>query len=107
MISWMVMGMDCYPNKDGRQNVVFKIHWMCYGKDGDFIGSVCSASFVPEPTGEFTEYANLTEQQVLDWLWVNGVDKVETEATVQSQLDAQRDPPFIQPPLPWPSAPKT
>jgi hypothetical protein len=53
------------------------------------------------PSGTFTPYDQLTQEQVLGWCWANGVDKTATEANVQSQIDNQISPPTIQPPLPW------
>jgi hypothetical protein len=56
---------------------------------------------VPTPTGTFTPYDQLTQEQVLGWIWDNGVDKDATEAAVQQQLDNQINPPVVTPPLPW------
>jgi hypothetical protein len=57
---------------------------------------------VPTPTGTtFTPYADLTQEQVLGWVWDNGVDKDATEAAVQQQIDYQINPPVVTPPLPW------
>jgi len=53
------------------------------------------------PSGAFTPYADLTQAQVLGWVWANGVDKDATEASVQAQIDSQINPTVIQPPLPW------
>jgi hypothetical protein len=36
-------------------------------------------------------YANLTEQQVLAWVW-EGVDKAATEAALAAQIEAQKNP---------------
>jgi len=43
----------------------------------------------------------LTQDQVLGWVWANGVDKTATEAAVQQQIDNQINPPVVSPPLPW------
>jgi hypothetical protein len=49
----------------------------------------------------FVPYNQLTEQTVLGWIWANGVDQAATEAAVQQQINNQRNPPVITPPLPW------
>jgi hypothetical protein len=49
----------------------------------------------------FTPYADLTLDQVLGWVWANGVDKTATEAAVEGQIEAQKNPPIVSPPLPW------
>ena len=53
------------------------------------------------PSGSFTPYADLTQDQVLTWCWDNGVDKDGTEAKVAAQLDLLVNPPLVTPPLPW------
>jgi hypothetical protein len=43
----------------------------------------------------------LTKDQVLGWIWANGVDKAATEAAVEGQIQNQINPPIVSPPLPW------
>jgi hypothetical protein len=43
----------------------------------------------------------LAQDQVLGWIWANGVDQAVTEAAVQQQIDNQINPPVVTPPLPW------
>ena len=104
-ITWTVTAMDCYPQEGGNTDVVFTVHWTCSGtqdQDGTtYNGSVYSTCVVPLPTDSFTPYADLTQEQVLGWVWANGVNKDATEAAVQTQIDNQINPPIVQPPLPW------
>jgi hypothetical protein len=51
--------------------------------------------------GEFTPYNQLTKDQVLGWIWANGVDKDATEAAVEGQIENQKNPPIVSPKLPW------
>jgi hypothetical protein len=77
-------------------------HWQCNGVDGDYNGSVYSTcSFAVVEGTAFTPYADLTQAQVLGWVWANGVDKAATEAAVEGQIEAQKNPPVVSPPLPW------
>ena len=104
--SWSITAMDCYPQEDGHTDVVFVAHWTCSGSQTasgqTYNGSVYSTCGVPAPTGSaFTPYDQLTEQQVLGWIWANGVDKTATEAAVQQQINNQINPPVVTPPLPW------
>jgi hypothetical protein len=70
--------------------------------DGDYNGSVYSTCSVPfQKDKSFTPYASLTLDQVLGWVWANGVDKAATEAAVEGQIEAQKNPPVVSPPLPW------
>ena len=100
-ITWTISALDCYPQVGDETDVVFVCHWTCSGTDGTYTSSVYSTCGVPTPTGTFTPYADLTQDQVLGWVWANGVDKDATEAAVQQQIDNQINPPVVTPPLPW------
>ena len=100
-ITWTITAMDCYPHADGQADVVFTVHWTCAGTDGIYNASVYSTCTVPGPGNPFTPYDQLTQQQVLGWIWANGVDQAATEAAVQTQLDNQINPPVVTPALPW------
>ena len=72
-------------------------HWQCVGVDGDVADSVYSTcSWTGEPT---VAYEDLTEAQVLAWVWAS-VDKDATEAAVQAKIDAQKNP-VTATGLPW------
>lgn len=105
-MTWDVTAMDCYPQADNETDVVFNVHWTCSGSQtsggNTYTGSVYSTCSIPAPTGSaFTPYNQLTEAQVLGWIWANGVDKAATEAAVQQQIANQINPPVVTPPLPW------
>ena len=100
-ITWTVTAMDCYPQEDGLADVVFTVHWTCAGVDGEYNASVYSTCSVPLSQGNFTPYADLTQSQVLGWIWSNGVDQAATEAAVEQQIQNQINPPVVTPPLPW------
>ena len=100
--TWTVTAMDCYPQEGGNTDVVFTVHWTCSGTDGTYSSSVYSTCSVPAPSGgAFTPYADLTQDQVLGWIWANGVDQEATEAAVAQQIANQVNPPVVTPALPW------
>jgi hypothetical protein len=99
--TWTVSVMDCVPSEDGHSDVVKIVHWRCSGAEDTFSGSVYSTCALPAPEGAFIPYPDLTENEVLGWIWANGVDKTATEASVQTQIDIQINPPIVTPPLPW------
>ena len=101
VFTWTVTAMDCYTQEDGHNNVVFTVHWTCSGVFADTYGSVYSTCSVPAPEGSFTPYADLTQDQVLGWIYANGVDKDSAEAAVAQQIENQINPPIVTPPLPW------
>lgn len=104
-ITWTVTQMDCYPQVGSETDVVFTVHWTCAGTDGTYNASVYSTCAVPAPApADFTPYDQLTQDQVLGWIWANGVDQAATEAAVEQQIQNQINPPVVTPPLPWAAA---
>ena len=102
-ITWSITAMNCSTTEQNPDTVIV-CHWTCAGTDGTYNASIYSTCSVPSPTGSFTPYADLTQSQVLDWCYANGVDKTATEAAVEAQLQAQINPPVVTPPLPWVTA---
>jgi len=105
-LSWIIERLLVKPTEGSLTDVVITADWRCNGVDQAFTGTCYgSCSFAP-PTGSFTPYEDLTQQQVLDWCFANGVDKSAIEANVSLQIANQINPPVIAPPLPWlPPAP--
>jgi len=100
--TWTVSKLDCYPQYDNQTDVVFTVHWTCSGTDGTHTGSVYSTCGVTyKADTPYTPYDQLTQNQVLGWIWSSGVDKDSAEAAVQTQIDNQISPPVVSPALPW------
>ena len=91
-ITWTVTAMDCYPQEGGNTDVVFTVHWTCAGVDGTYNASIYSTCSVPTPEGTFTPYAQLTQSQVLGWIWADGVDKNDIEAVLAVEIEAKKNP---------------
>jgi len=105
-MDWTVSAMDCKVSEDNLSDVVYCVHWRVSKTevDGDktYSASVYSTCSVPGPNSEsFVPYASLTQEQVLGWIWANGVNKDATEAAVQQQIELQKNPVVVSPPLPW------
>lgn len=66
-------------------------HWTATAVDGDYTASVYSTCSFATATPTIP-YASVTEQDVLDWCWANGVDKDATEASLASQIALQKNP---------------
>ena len=104
-ITWSISALDCYPQVGDETDVVFVCHWTCSGVQDTYNASVYSTCSVPAPSGDaFTPFADLTQAQVLGWIWADGVDQTATEAAVQSQINGQINPTVVTPPLPWSAA---
>jgi hypothetical protein len=113
-ILWIIERLLVRKVEGTYSDVVITADWRCNGTetigtgdDAKTYSGTCygSCSFAP-PTGSFTPYADLTEQQVLDWCYANGVDQAAIEANVSLQIANQINPPVVSLPLPWvPPAP--
>jgi hypothetical protein len=100
-ISWIIERLLVKPTEGTLTDVVITADWRCNGSQDQYSGTCYgSCSFQP-PSGEFTPYEDLTQEQVLGWCYANGVDQAAIEANVTQQINGQINPPIIAPPLPW------
>ena len=100
-LSWIIERLLVRKVEGTLTDVVITADWRCNGSQDQYSGTCYgSASFQP-PSGEFTPYEDLTQDQVLGWCFANGVDKTAIEANVTAQIENQINPPVIAPPLPW------
>jgi len=100
-ILWIIERLLVKPTEGSLTDVVITADWRCNGTDETYSGTCYgSCSFQP-PSGEFTPYEDLTEQQVLNWCYANGVDQAAIEANVSLQIENQINPPVVTLPLPW------
>ena len=100
-IIWLIERLLCKPLEGSNPDVVITADWRCNGTDETYSGTCYgSCSFQP-PSGSFTPYEDLTQDQVLQWCYENGVDKTAIEANVTAQIENQINPPVVTLPLPW------
>ena len=105
-ISWIIERLLVKPTEGTLTDVVITADWRCNGSQDSYTGTCYGSCSFAAPTGSFTPYNELTEQQVLDWCYANGVDQAAIEANVTAQIEAQINPPVVSLPLPWvPPAP--
>lgn len=69
-------------------------HWRVSAVDRDYSASAYgTCGFTPDPEAEgFKPYDEVTEDEVLDWVWGSGVDKEATESSLAQQIEAQKNP---------------
>jgi len=104
-ILWIIERLLVKPTEGSITDVVINADWRCNGTQDQYSGTCYgSCSFTP-PTGEFTPYEDLTQEQVLGWCYANGVDQATIEASVEKQIADQANPPVVSLPLPWTPVP--
>jgi hypothetical protein len=100
-ISWIIERLLVRKVEGTYSDVVITADWRCNGSQDQYSGTCYgSASFAP-PSGNFTPYEDLTQDQVLGWCFANGVDQTAIEANVTAQINDQINPPVVVLPLPW------
>lgn len=95
--NWTILNLD-RRTSDGFIQVA---HWQVTGTDGDISSSVyATCSFDGEAS---IPYDNVTEADVLGWIWANGVDKDATEQSIADRIEALKNPVQASG-LPWSAA---
>ena len=100
--TWTVQALNCYPEYEGETDVVFVVSWRCNATDGTYSSFNTGQTQVPYISGDpYTPYADLTQEQVLGWVYANGVDQAAVESALATDIENQVNPPVVTPPLPW------
>ena len=86
-IVWNISQLD-HQTSDG---FVTTAHWQATAVDGEHTASIYSTSSWASGTPTIP-YASVTEAEVLNWVWANGVDKTATEAALAQNIELQKNP---------------
>lgn len=100
-IDWTIEWLETKPSVGDLSNVVAIVGWRCSGTDGDTKATAYGTVGLSDPTNGFIPYDQLTKNQVLDWVYANGVDKDAIENSVINNINEQKNPPVVRLPLPW------
>jgi hypothetical protein len=110
--TWRIEQLDAAPTEGDLISVVRTIHWRLLGTDGintmDLYGDAPLAGADPD---DFTNYEDLTEATVVDWLEAaiddqagdGGPTVQQLRANLAGMLAAQRTPDVTPLPVPWSS----
>jgi hypothetical protein len=102
-MKWSITQLNTYPEAEGQENCVASASWNVTHTEGEFTGSLNGGTaFKLNPDEPFTPYAQLTESQILEWVWASlGEEgKASAEADVQAQI-AYAQEQIQTPALPW------
>jgi hypothetical protein len=93
MATWKIVQLD----RKTADGFVTTAHWDVTLTDGEYSARAYgTCGFSGELT---TPYENLTEAQVLEWVWAS-LDKAATEQSLAAQIEAQKNP-VSATGLPW------
>ena len=97
-ITWTITQCDRLTSDD----FITTAHWTATAVDGDYTASIY-ATCSWQPGTPTIPYAQVTEQEVLEWCWASGVDKDATEAALAENIALQKNP-VITTGTPWSQA---
>ena len=92
---WTISQLD----RKTADGFVTTAHWQATAVDGEHSASVYATCSWSDGTPT-VDYAELTQEQVLGWIWANGVNKNAVEAALAAQIAEQKEPKTARG-LPW------
>lgn len=103
MTVWTIVSMTVKTQEAGLSDVVYMVNWLAVDSDGINEARNGGDIELPAPKGAFIPYGQLTEQQVLEWVWAALGDETRyaIEADLNFQILYMQQPPVVSPPLPW------
>jgi hypothetical protein len=111
-ITWTIDWLNASTQTiNGHSEVVLTAGWRATGTEANtatppetFTNSIYGTCTFPEPPAgdpNFIPFANLTQAEVNNWVWANGVSQEATETAINNNLNLQINPLVTQPKLPW------
>jgi hypothetical protein len=85
--TWKIVQCDRLTS----DNFITTAHWTCVAADGAYTANVYGTCSWSDGTPT-VPYADVTEQDVLNWCWASGVDKDAIEAALAQNIDMQKNP---------------
>ena len=85
--TWNISQLD----RQTSDGFVTTAHWQATAVDGDYSASTYATCSWSDGTPT-VDYADLTQEQVLGWIWANGIDKDATEAALEAQIELKKNP---------------
>lgn len=101
--TWTITQLSVYPQSEGEADVVCSAAWNVSGTEGNYSGSLNgSTAFKLDPAAPFIPYDQLTQEQVLSWVFesLGAEGKATAEADVDAQI-AYAASQVQNAPLPW------
>ena len=94
-ITWTIEQLDRLTS-DG---FVTTAHWRATAVDGEDTATIYGTCGWPAAAPTIP-YDQLTQDVVLEWVWSDGVNKTETEASLAAQIELQKNP-VVDTGIPW------
>ena len=93
--NWNCKTVDVHPQEEGQTDVVYNVHWIVTGVDGDYSVTNIGTQVVPlSEGGTFIPFEDLTNEVVVEWTKeAMGEEQVASiEAGLAGQIEALINP---------------
>jgi hypothetical protein len=111
--TWEFPALDCYPTHEGKENVVFTVHWRLQGEDaeGNTGHTFSTVGLTVDPDAEFIPFESLTKEIVQGWVEtslqnqptpmgdITVLDAIK--ASIEAQIQEKLTPSRITKSAPW------
>ena len=84
---WTISNLD----RQTSDGFVYQVHWQATAVDGEHSASIYNTCSWSDGTPT-VDYADLTQEQVLGWIWANGVNKNAVESALAAQIELKKNP---------------
>jgi hypothetical protein len=78
-------------NYEVSNGFITTAHWTATAVDGDYTASIYATCSWADGSPTIP-YSDVTEAEVLQWVWDSGVDKDATEAALAQNIELQKNP---------------
>ena len=92
---WNCKTVDVHHQEEGETDVVYNVHWIVTGVDGDYSANCIGTQVVPlSEGGTFIPFEDLTNDVVVDWTKeAMGEEQVtQIETSVASEIEGKINP---------------
>ena len=92
---WNCKTVDVHPQAEGETNVVYNVHWIVTGTEGEYTASIIGTQIVTvDPETPFIPFEDLTNEIVVEWTKeAMGEEQVaQIEATIAAAIEDQINP---------------
>ena len=92
---WNCKTVDVYPQAEGETNVVYNVHWIVTGTEGEYTASSVGTQIVTvDPETPFIPFEDLTNEIIVSWAKeAIGVDQVQAiEDGIAAQIAELENP---------------
>ena len=92
---WNCKTVDVHPQEEGETDVVYNVHWIVTGVDGDYSATNIGTQVVPlSEGGTFIPFEDLTNDVVVEWTKeAMGEEQVtQIEASIASEIEGKINP---------------